>query len=695
MKKLIISLLLICIIPTIAFGLTYTVDYKATGTEYKSLRYMVTLATTNSKKCTIYLPHNSNSDQTVYTLANVDCNIPDYIFLDVANGAKLNLIGSGNVYIYKMGNIGNSQYWIDLDSTGKVYFRDGSVKEVYPEWWDAPGDDAVKDTDAIQAAINCGSYIPVSFMPGKQYLIALDTPGAYSLFTLKSGTKILGNGATLKIADGAGAFYSIFYSVSNVSDISISGVTFDHNTQNNPIVGVTDMGINRRTTLFINTGDSCSGLDFSNNIIKNENGENTIYLGDGGLKKVKITKNSFEGICTDPNGIDHDHSTLYLHADEVSVIDNFFEGADWNCPPRCCIETHCDKSIVSGNIIQKYGSGMNVTGVSYVDSEQNIVSNNTLLVSFDGILLWSCTLGAHTTGYGLKNLIISNNIIKVMQATYYKGTDHGIYGINIIYQSNLPCKNIIIDSNLVEFEQEDTTPSYTAQTGNIGIGSRSNDPNYVVENLYIKNNTILNAPKAGIRLSSVVKNSEISGNTIVNAGQGDDILPPYYDCPVFIGIKSVTGKLIIDNNKIIDNFNITRMDYAFYIEGTATDIIELSNNSVSVLGATKTAYTYPYSLSATGAVPFIRNDQHDVWVNPPYGCKAGSNIIDTSTGYKYFVPVTQTLWNKEFYAASAPVAGTHQIGDRVINSSPSIGQPKAWRCSTAGVPGVWTSEGNL
>lgn len=34
-------------------------------------------------------------------------------------------------------------------------------------------------------------------------------------------------------------------------------------------------------------------------------------------------------------------------------------------------------------------------------------------------------------------------------------------------------------------------------------------------------------------------------------------------------------------------------------------------------------------------------------------------------------------------------------GDRVINSLPSVGQPKGWICTASGTPGTWVSEGNL
>jgi hypothetical protein len=51
---------------------------------------------------------------------------------------------------------------------------------------------------------------------------------------------------------------------------------------------------------------------------------------------------------------------------------------------------------------------------------------------------------------------------------------------------------------------------------------------------------------------------------------------------------------------------------------------------------------------------------------------------------------------RTFYAPSAPVhAYPYLIGDRVINTAPTVGQPIAWVCTVAGTPGTWVSEGNL
>jgi hypothetical protein len=47
------------------------------------------------------------------------------------------------------------------------------------------------------------------------------------------------------------------------------------------------------------------------------------------------------------------------------------------------------------------------------------------------------------------------------------------------------------------------------------------------------------------------------------------------------------------------------------------------------------------------------------------------------------------------YGTAIPSTGTWNVGDRVINSVPTVGQPKSWACTVAGTPGTWVSEGNL
>jgi hypothetical protein len=52
-------------------------------------------------------------------------------------------------------------------------------------------------------------------------------------------------------------------------------------------------------------------------------------------------------------------------------------------------------------------------------------------------------------------------------------------------------------------------------------------------------------------------------------------------------------------------------------------------------------------------------------------------------------------WNTECFGTVAPVAGYFRLGDRIMQQTPTVGQPKGFVCTVAGTPGTWVSEGNL
>lgn len=52
-------------------------------------------------------------------------------------------------------------------------------------------------------------------------------------------------------------------------------------------------------------------------------------------------------------------------------------------------------------------------------------------------------------------------------------------------------------------------------------------------------------------------------------------------------------------------------------------------------------------------------------------------------------------WFTTVYRTAVPASGDWKRGDRAINSTPTVGQPKSWVCTVAGTPGTWVSEGNL
>jgi hypothetical protein len=91
-----------------------------------------------------------------------------------------------------------------------------------------------------------------------------------------------------------------------------------------------------------------------------------------------------------------------------------------------------------------------------------------------------------------------------------------------------------------------------------------------------------------------------------------------------------------------------------------------------------------------------------------YGIRVGATSVVAnliSGGNKFdiaFIWETQALSGSKTdygrhttYYFQAPTNLTWSVGDICYNSSPSVGQPKGWVCTTAGTPGTWTSLGNL
>lgn len=68
---------------------------------------------------------------------------------------------------------------------------------------------------------------------------------------------------------------------------------------------------------------------------------------------------------------------------------------------------------------------------------------------------------------------------------------------------------------------------------------------------------------------------------------------------------------------------------------------------------------------------------------------------NNGTGIGVGVSNGATLFLIEHFGSAAPVAGLWAVGDRIEQSVPVVGNPKGWRCTVAGSPGSWVSEGNL
>lgn len=104
----------------------------------------------------------------------------------------------------------------------------------------------------------------------------------------------------------------------------------------------------------------------------------------------------------------------------------------------------------------------------------------------------------------------------------------------------------------------------------------------------------------------------------------------------------------------------------------------------------------------------LSNGLHNIYVSTYYNAgvdspRAGmfgfslnnTQIVKVSRLRVYKGDIRPSTINTVAYGSAAPTTLLWERGDRVINSAPTVGQPKSWVCTVAGTPGTWVSEGNL
>ena len=121
--------------------------------------------------------------------------------------------------------------------------------------------------------------------------------------------------------------------------------------------------------------------------------------------------------------------------------------------------------------------------------------------------------------------------------------------------------------------------------------------------------------------------------------------------------------------------------------------LDVANNRVALFGAATYFHNASGNLELIGSLGAQQRIGTDVEIQPT----AGHDVyIYDKTGASSATTGRIVLGTtKIFRSTAAPVAGTWAVGDWCINQAPAVGNPKGWRCTVAGSPGTWVSEGNL
>jgi hypothetical protein len=142
-----------------------------------------------------------------------------------------------------------------------------------------------------------------------------------------------------------------------------------------------------------------------------------------------------------------------------------------------------------------------------------------------------------------------------------------------------------------------------------------------------------------------------------------------------IAIDDNIFKSILINNYV--NSRLISLSNSTYSYLSVSNNTFINKNTSSIASGIDSDYTTPNAKIVYNT--FIGN----------YTLKTNNNIFNISIRNVY------TGDNVTKYGISIPAVDTWNVGDRIINSNPSVGQPKSWVCTVAGTPGTWVSEGNL
>ncbi len=203
---------------------------------------------------------------------------------------------------------------------------------------------------------------------------------------------IIGHHTTLKVASGSDNYAAVLSGASAATDLTgltITGVTFDQNTAGNPIHSVSPLyhGFPRFVVLVV----AGSNVKITHNTFKNTNNLNTIVTG-GAASHATISGNVFRTI----NAPWHDHSSVYTTGPQTVISGNTFVGSS---AIAAAIEVHGTGVTVTRNRVAGYYRGVNIV------SPHTTVSHNKVIGAVNPVDLWS------TVSPGLHDVKVTHNLL--------------------------------------------------------------------------------------------------------------------------------------------------------------------------------------------------------------------------------------------------------------------------------------------
>jgi len=149
------------------------------------------------------------------------------------------------------------------------------------------------------------------------------------------------------------------------------------------------------------------------------------------------------------------------------------------------------------------------------------------------------------------------------------------------------------------------------------------------------------------------------------------------------GVQVYLNYAVLTDNTFESNITVNAPVDGYFIQMTQTERCYGDNNLINTAGVVR---WHTWSTAGGGVTGLLGG--------------LGRNGDPVASQYRLSLNNNQFPWSyygtSDIYAGTAaPITGTYKRGDRVLNNTPALGQPKSWVCTVAGTPGTWVSEGNL
>lgn len=544
-------------------------------------------------------------------------------------------------------------------------------------------------TAAIQAAIDSLTTGTVVLPPG--------TYRTTANVTLKSGVNIVGNGATMTCTTSWASGGS-FFELNNVSDVFISGVTFD-------------AGGTWTATPFANPYGGGNSVGFTNNQA------GILILGSS--SNIRIENNTFTGLGRGAVAADQ--------VDSLLIRNNFIDtmGSQGFYLERCTFTS------VIGNVIKNIlgqltaagdtnTANSNVADAVYLRRVSDVVVSGNTIENITRI-------GVVLEGDGVtlnKRVSIVGNTFKLMQNC--RGTEFNAAVWSEFGKSEASC---VVSGNVM-----DNTGAITGARGANAINSFY---------LTITGNTIKSF--AGYGVNGYL--FEMTGNVVEYCGVGVGLSSQPSSASTFISgnkiqfngtsgviVDDCRGNITISNNIIKDNGQTSTLTiyksgvlvdkYYFdqYLEITSNTFISSANEGATQgqlyavlgrrggdfacdFGRTVTRNSFKFSGVFASAYPnnlavvpssFCYNDTvantfdpQEVSPDNNFGNTNDKFIQGTWRNYSSGWPLFCG------YDNTPPVSGSYRKGDFLLSENVTAGGFIGWICTTAGTPGTWKTFGAI